>query len=129
MSFDIEHTRTAAASRRRLLMRRLFFGSLVVASAIGASGPAAQHRAHLSDDLLRHGSSRSSTRARVIVHGDRGSLEALAARHGVGVVRWLDGGAVLRLNGRELSALAADRTIDHLSADAIVRTAMKISNP
>jgi serine protease AprX len=45
------------------------------------------------------------------------------------VVRWLGDGAVLSANGREIAALAADRAIDHLSGDALVRPAMKISNP
>jgi serine protease AprX len=113
----------------RSLGARVFFGALLVATALSARGPSAQHRAHLSDDLLRHEANRAAARTRLIVHGSRSVLEAVAARHRVAVVRWLDDGAVLSANGRELAALAADRAIDHLSGDTLVRPAMKISNP
>jgi serine protease AprX len=102
--------------------------ALLIASAIGARGPAAQHRALLSADLLRHESSRTTARARVIVHGTAGEVTALAARHGVNVVRWLEQGAVLAADSRQLTSLAADGAIDHLSGDALVHAAMKVSN-
>jgi serine protease AprX len=113
--------------------QRIGWGRLValtvvlVATVLGAKGSAG-HRAHLSDDLLRLEAARSAKRVRVIVHGSRADLEALARRQGVGVVRWLDGGAVFSANGNDLNRLAADEIVDHLSDDPVVRTSMSISN-
>jgi serine protease AprX len=67
-------------------------------------------------------------RVRVIAHGSRSDLQALALRHGLGIVRWVDGGAVFRANSEELARLAADTVVDHLSGDPIVRTSMAVSN-
>ena len=109
--------------------RRLFvLFTLLLASAIGVRSSAQGPLAHLSDDLFRHASSRSADRVRVIVHGSRSDLQALATRHRLTVVRWLDEGAVLRANAAELASLAADGVVDHLSGDPIVQTSMSISN-
>jgi serine protease AprX len=101
--------------------------AVLVATALGSKGSAG-HRAHLSDDLLRLEAARSPQKVRVIVHGSREELQALALRQGVGIVRWLNGGAVFAANGHDLARLAADDLIDHLSDDPIVRTSMSISN-
>jgi serine protease AprX len=115
-------------SRRRTFLRTVFVSTLLIGSAVGTRGPAAQHRALLSVDLLRHESSRTTARTRVIVHGTRSEVLALASRHRVGVVRWLEQGAVLAVNSDELTSLAADQTIEHLSGDSLVRAEMKVSN-
>ena len=109
------------------VVRRFFFGCVVLAGALAASqGIGAQHRARLSTDLLFHESRRAAERTRVIVHGSREEVSALARRHGVSVVRWLDDGAVLRADGRQLSGLAADGAVDHLSGDPEVRPSMSV---
>ena len=102
--------------------------AFLVCGAIAVSGGAPGHRAHLSDDLLRHESRRTDSRARVIVHGTRSQLEALADRHHLEVVRWLDKGAVMRASSDQVSELAADHGVDHLSGDPLVAPAMTISD-
>ena len=115
--------RLRAARWRRFV---LSFTAIVGALAAGA-GVGAQHRAQLSTDLLFHQSRRAAERTRVIVHGTRDEVTALARRHGVSVVRWLGDGAVLRVDGSQLSRLAADRVVDHLSGDPVVRPSMSVA--
>src|SRR6185436_17690961 len=91
--------------------------ALIAGTSLGLRGAAPEHRAGLSDDLLGHKARRTSARARVIVHGDDATLEALARRHGVRILRKLAGGAVLAANSSELEALTADDAVDHLSGD------------
>jgi serine protease AprX len=104
----------------------LCFAALIAALATGPRLDA-QHRATLSLDLLFHESRRPVERTRVIVHGTREEVSALARRHGVSVVRWLSDGAVLRADGRQLATLAADRVVDHLSGDPVVRPSMSVA--
>ncbi len=77
--------------------------ALVAASALGLKGANAEHRAHLSLDLLTHQSRHTAARARVIVHGSDNEVDALANRHHLQVVRRLAGGAVISANSDELS--------------------------
>lgn len=100
--------------------------AIVAGSIIGVGGQ--RHRAKLSLDLLEFESRRSSAPTRVIVRGSRAQIEALAARHGIGVARWLDDSAVLLANSTRLSALAADTAIDALSGDLPVEPFMGVSN-
>jgi serine protease AprX len=122
---EIDSVNPGRSARVRRRAAALFV--VVLALALGSKGSAG-HRAHLSDELLRHESRRAPDRVRVIVHGSRGDLQALAARHHLTVARWLNDGAVLRANGHELADLAADSVVDHLSGDSIVRTSMAVSN-
>jgi serine protease AprX len=71
---------------------------------------------------------RTPARARVIVHGDADTVDAIASRHHLQIVRRLGGGAVLAANSAEMSELAADGAIDHLSGDVPVKNWMSISN-
>jgi serine protease AprX len=107
---------------RALLVAALFLGT-----AVGVRGVGPEHRARLSDDLVDHEAKRSSSRVRVIVRGTRSEIDALARRHGLTVVRRLAQGAVVRANGIELSRLAADAALDHLSGDPLVRPAMAVA--
>ncbi|MGE5246494.1 MAG: S8 family serine peptidase [Betaproteobacteria bacterium] len=91
------------------------------------SGSAAPHRARLSLDLLAHEARHTRAAARVIVDGTPGDIDALASRHHLRVLRYLAHGAVLEANSAELTALAADPTVDHLSGDAPVRPGMFVS--
>lgn len=111
-----------------MLSRGLAIAALAIAAAIGVSARAPEHRASLSLDLLRHVENDSSSRARVIVHGTRPEIRALADRHGLVIVRWLQDGAVVRVNPAELARLAAEPALDHLSGDALVGVAMSVSN-
>jgi serine protease AprX len=101
---------------------------MLAAGAIGVAGRTPAHRAHLSDDLLAHELRHSNVHTRVIVHGARAEISALATRHRLDVVRWLSDGAVLRANSGEISELAADANVDHLSGDALVAPSMSVSN-
>jgi len=102
--------------------------AIVGLSVLGLRGAQPEHHAHLSDDLLRHVARQAKDRARVVVHGDAATIDALAARHHVQVVRRLEHGAVLSANAAEIAQLAADAGVDHLSGDVPVRTWMSVSN-
>src|SRR6266853_1094753 len=102
--------------------------ALVAASALGLKGANADHRAHLSGDLLRHQARHTTTRARVIVHGSDSDVDALAGRHHLRIVRRLADGAVLAANSDELTALSTEVGLDHLSGDLPVHNAMSVSN-
>ena len=102
--------------------------ALVAASALTLRGSNAEHRAHLSDDLVRHVARHATSRARVIVEGSDATIDALAKRHNVPIVRRFAGGAVIAANADELKRVAGDFSVNHLSGDLPVRNAMAISN-
>jgi serine protease AprX len=98
--------------------RRVAIASVVLASSFGAVRPAAAqpHRARLSADLseaLRTG----APGVDVIVHGDKATVDAIAARHAIRVKRYLKSGAVFHLTAGQLSELQDDSRLDHLSSD------------
>ena len=98
---------------------------LIAGSTFGVGGQ--RHRASLSGDLLSFEGRQTAARTRVIVRGSRAQIEAMAARHGVAVARWMDDSAVLLANSGQVSDLAADSTNDLLSGDAPVATFMDVS--
>jgi len=99
---------------------------LIAASTFGVGGQ--RHRASLSSDLLLFEGRLSTARTRVIVRGSKTEIEAMASRHGLAVVRWLDGAAVVLANSSQVSDLAADSANDILSGDALVAPFMDVSN-
>src|SRR5438552_12249665 len=101
---------------------------LFIASALTLRGAPAPHRAPLSADLLRHVERHSTARARVIVHGGAATIDAIAARHHLQVLRRLAHSAVLAANSDEMAELAADAAVDTLSGDVPVKNWMSISN-
>jgi serine protease AprX len=103
--------------------RKCLFAIVVAVSFGAATTPAlAQHRARLSADLADH-MAVGSQAIDVIVHGDQLEVEALAKSVNVPVKRFLRrGGAVLRLNAGQLSALQADPAVEHLSSDARIHS-------
>jgi serine protease AprX len=128
MTSEPDAPEMARTFRRRPTLGLASLIALLLSSAIGLRGAASEHRAHLSDDLLKHQAGRSAARVRVIVHGSRSELEALAERNHLNVAKWLKEGAVLQANNVELSRLASETAIDHLSGDPLVGTAMSVSN-
>jgi serine protease AprX len=110
------------------IRRAAFVIALAAGAAVAVRGAPAQHRAQLSDDLVRLQLRDSRDRARIIVRGAPAVVDAIAARHGLPVVQRLAGGAVLLADSSELAALAADRAVAHLSGDAVVAPTMAVSN-
>jgi serine protease AprX len=101
--------------------------ALCAASALTLRGAPAPHRAHLSIDLARLQERRGPARARVIVHGDDATIDAIAARHHLQVLRRMAHSAVLAANGDEVGRLAADAALDHLSGDEPIKNWMSVS--
>jgi serine protease AprX len=91
-----------------------------------ASEAIAAPRAKLSKDVAE--AVASGAGRDVILQGDRATVEAVAARHGVAVAKWLKTGAVLRASGAQLQALAADGNVGHLSGDTLVRSMMAVAD-
>ena len=89
---------------------------LFAAAPARANGGGGNHRARVSDDLADH--LRVGSQAiRVIVHGERSEMDALAARYNLRIARYLKSGAVFLVNAGQLEALRQDETQDHLSGD------------
>jgi serine protease AprX len=103
--------------------------AVIVASALGAASPVSaqsvrgNHRARVSDDLSDHLSAGSQA-IRVIAHGERSEMDALAARYNLRIARYLKSGAVFQLNAGQLEALRQDETQDHLSGDIRLRSSV-----
>ena len=108
------------------VLRHATVAVLLAASSLTIGGQ--RHRATLSADLVEFEQRRSAAPARVIVRGSRQQIQALAARHGVAVARWLDDSAVVLANSAKVSQLAADTAVDALSGDLPVQPFMSVSN-
>src|SRR5207248_7118348 len=81
------------------------------------------HRARLSADLADHLATGSQT-IRVIVHGSRAEVDAIAARYNLAVTRYMTSGAVLTVNAGQLAALRDDSALDHLSSDIRIKSSL-----
>ena len=81
------------------------------------------HKARLSADLADHLNAGSQS-IRVIVHGNRAEVDALAARFNLVVGRYLASGAVLLVNAGQLAALRDDGGLDHLSGDVRIKSSV-----
>src|SRR5262245_48810914 len=117
--------RDPMATPRPLLSQLVQIATRTTAIAIctlAAAAPARaqQHHARLSADLADHLTAQSA-RIDVIVHGEKAEVDAIAARYNLTIRRYLKGGAVLRVNAGQLSALERDDAVDHLSGDTIIR--------
>jgi len=116
-------------SAPRLFAARRWSGALrgVVACCVLAVSAdafaAAGRKARLSADLADHLSAGSQS-IRVIVHGTRDEVDALAARYNLVVGRYLSSGAVLLVNAGQLAALRDDGGVDHLSGDIRIRSSV-----
>ena len=71
--------------------------------------------------------SAGSQSIRVIVHGTRAEIDALATRYNVAVRKYLTSGAVLRVNAGQLAAIDQDDAVDHLSGDTIIRSKAEVT--
>src|SRR6266851_10114407 len=99
------------------------FAACCVLSAAAAAAPASAHKARVSADLEDHLSAGSQT-IRVIVHGTRSEVDAVAARYNLQVARYMKSGAVLEVNAGQLAALRDDDTMDHLSGDIRIKSSV-----
>src|SRR6185503_12942026 len=100
----------------RIRFRLALFAAFVFGVVAPAAAAGGGHRARLSADLADHLNAGSQS-IRVIVHGERAEIDALAARYNLRVARYLKSGAVFVVNAGQLEALRQDETQDHLSGD------------
>src|SRR5882672_12286869 len=84
---------------------------------------AAAHNARLSADLSDHLSAGSQA-IRVIVHGTRAEVDALAQRYNLKIAKYLQSGAVFLVNAGQLAAMRQDDTQDHLSGDIRIQSSV-----
>jgi len=101
----------------------LFIGLLAF---LTASDAMAAPRPKLSKDLaeaVEAGHGRDA-----ILQAGPATVEAVVARHGLVLVKWLKTGAVVRATGEQLRALAADPGVGHLSGDTLVRSMTDVTN-
>src|SRR3954468_1209756 len=113
----------------RLQLRQSIAGLVAAACAcvslIGAPAVAeAAHSARLSADLTDH-LSVGSQAIRVIVHGTRAEVDALAARYNLRIAKYLQSGAVFLVNAGQLAAMRQDDSQDHLSGDLQIRSSVE----
>ncbi len=102
----------------------LVTAACVCAALVFAPSPAAAaHSARLSADLADHLSAGSQA-IRVIVHGTRDEVDALAARYNLRIAKYLRSGAVLLVNAGQLAAMRQDDSQDHLSGDIPIRSSV-----
>ena len=85
-----------------------------------AAFAAGSHRARMSADLQDHLNAGSQA-IEVIVHGDRATVDAVAARYNLVVAKYLASGGVLRVTAGQLAALQQDDALDHLSGNTPIR--------
>src|SRR3989449_4976234 len=113
-------------------MRRLLLLVCLTAACIALGTPArtltAARHAHLSADLVVRKATRPHARTSVIVHGSPETVQRIADRHGVRILRMLEHEAVLEANGAEIDALSLDAEVDHLSGDLPVQSTMSVTN-
>ena len=115
-------------ARRARIPFILFVLTVVASSGLVLQGSGSNHRALLSAEVLTHEARHTSGRARVIVHGTPDETAALAERHHLSVLRTMGDSAVVSANSAEVSELASDPLVHHLSGDLRVRLAMSVSN-
>jgi serine protease AprX len=106
-----------------LSMACFVVSALLVAAPASAEGGSGSHRARLSADLADHLNAGSQA-IRVIVHGERSEVDALAARYNLRIARYLKSGAVFLVNAGQLEALRQDDTQDHLSGDVRLQSSV-----
>jgi serine protease AprX len=100
---------------------------LAIAVCLSATVSGQSVLATLSGDLLTLVLSGNSQTVRIIVRGDVNTIQAVAARDGLPVLRVLDGMVVTQANAAQISALQTVSGIDGISRDALVRPFMTVS--
>ena len=105
--------------------RSPFRAVIAACCLIGSVGSAmaAAPKARLSADLADH-VTHGSQAIRVIVHGSKAEVDAIATRYNLRVARYMTSGGVLLVNAGQLAALRDDGTIDHLSGDIRIKSSV-----
>lgn len=114
----------AQAVNRSRIAATFFSLSLMCAAVPAAAGA---HNARLSADLADHLASGSQT-IRVIVHGTKAEVDALAGRYNLKIARYLQSGAVFQVNAGQLAAMRQDDTQDHLSGDIRIQSSVSAAD-
>src|ERR1700733_1956908 len=98
-------------SPHRLRIAGSIAAAFVCASLVfvPSASAAAGHRARLSADLADHLQAGSQS-IRVIVHGTRAEVDALAARYNLTIARYMQSGAVFQVNAGQLAAMRQDES-------------------
>ena len=125
-TFPLERPMAVPVNRttRLLHLNGSLAAALVVASLAFAAAPAAAaHRARLSADLADHLAAGSQT-IRVIVHGTRAEVDALAARYNLTVAKLPAERRGAAVNAGQLAAMRQDDAQDHLSGDIRIRSSV-----
>src|SRR3954464_5879038 len=91
-----------------------FAAAILATSTIGLGGAAPEHHARFSADLIALQARPSHPRTPGIVHGDAATIDAIAERRHLRIVKRLAAGAVVAASGDEIARLSADAVIDHL---------------
>ena len=112
---------TPSLSRRLGAFTRGALLAAAMAASAAATVNAAPRHARLSADLADHLNA-GSQQIRVIVHGTKAEVDALAARYNLVVKRYLESGAVFVLTAGQLDAVSRDTTQDHLSGDVRIKS-------
>ena len=103
---------------------------LAVLSLLAATAAQAQGRrvVRLSDDLANKLEQGDTSATSVIVGGGQAQAMAVAARHGLQVIKLLATSVVVDVPAGRLAALANDPGVDALSSDQNVKSSMAVSN-
>src|SRR6185503_1098374 len=107
----------------RIRFRLALFAAFVFGVVAPAAAAGGGHRARVSADLADHLNVGSQS-IRVIVHGERSEIDALAARYNLRVARYLKSGAVFVVNAGQLEALRQDDSQEHLSGDIRLKSSV-----
>jgi serine protease AprX len=112
---------------RKLIVLLVVCAAAVAAAMAPRGTTQLRQRASLSDDLRAFQAAHSTKAVRVIAHGTEDHVRVVAARHGLSVVRVLNGASVLEATSPQIEALRDEPGIEHLSGDLPVADFMSVS--
>src|SRR5690348_7781809 len=95
----------------------LMFVAVLLLELIHSSVAGAQARARVSPDIAQRLRNGDGSSTRVIMTASRQRIEAVAARHGLRVRKWLTNGASVEVPAGFLARVAADGDVTQLSGD------------
>src|SRR5215203_7462810 len=105
--------RTRRTQYRRLIMLTFLLSGGMLQATVAIAAPATR----VSSDLVQRIQSGDGLETRVIMTGSRSRIEAVAARYGLQVCKWLTASACLKVPAGLLERVANDPDVDQLSPD------------